>query len=68
MISNPFRGVPKADEKADPRRRRRSMTETELTRLLEVARRRPLAEALTVEEVKGDSHQIWGIDLKRGER
>ena len=41
MISNPFRGVPKADEKADPRRRRRSMTETELTRLLEVARRRP---------------------------
>ena len=58
MISNPFRGVPKADEKADPRRRRRSMTETELTRLLEVARRRPLAEALTVRrgERKGEQY------------
>jgi len=52
MISNPFRGVPKADEKADPRRRRRSMTETELTCLLEVARHRPLAEALTVRKGK----------------
>jgi site-specific recombinase XerC len=52
LISNPFRGVPKADEKADPRRRRRSMTEAELTRLLDVARRRPLAEALTVRRGK----------------
>ncbi len=52
MISNPFRGVPKADEKADPRRRRRSMTEAELTRLLDVARHRPLAEAMTVRRGK----------------
>jgi integrase len=48
LTSNPFKGVPKADEKADPRRRRRSMTEGELTRLLDVARRRPVLEALTV--------------------
>jgi hypothetical protein len=34
LSSNPFKGVPKADEKADPRRRRRSMTEAELVRLL----------------------------------
>ena len=57
MISNPFRGVPKADEKADPRRRRRSMTETELTRLLEVAHRRPMAEALTVRRGKRKGEQ-----------
>ena len=48
LASNPFKGVPKADEKADPRRRRRSMTEAELVRLLDVARRRPLLDALTV--------------------
>jgi hypothetical protein len=39
LSSNPFKGVPKADEKADPRRRRRSMTEAELVKLLDVARR-----------------------------
>lgn len=41
---NPFSKVPKADAKIDRRRQRRSMTETELVRLLEVARWRPLAE------------------------
>ncbi len=48
MASNPFAGVAKANEKADPRRQRRAMTEAELTKLLDVARRRPLLEALTV--------------------
>jgi hypothetical protein len=32
LPSNPFKGVPKADEKSDPRSRRRSMTEAELVR------------------------------------
>jgi len=44
LLSNPFALVPKADEKADPRHRRRAMTEAELARLLRVARWRPLAE------------------------
>jgi integrase len=48
LTSNPFDAVPKANEKADPRRQRRAMTETELVQLLEVARQRPLLEALTV--------------------
>ena len=48
LTSNPFDAVPKANERADPRRRRRAMTEDELTRLLAVARERPLLEALTV--------------------
>ncbi len=41
---NPFSKVPKADAKFDRRRQRRSMTESELRQLLEVARWRPLAE------------------------
>ncbi len=48
LTHNPFDGTPKADEKADPRRQRRAMTEEELTRLLAVARERPFLEALTV--------------------
>lgn len=48
LTSNPFSGVAKANQKADPRRQRRSLTETELVRLLDVARQRPLLDALTV--------------------
>lgn len=48
LSTNPFKGVPKANEAADPKRRRRAMTEDELARLLDVTRRRPLLEALTV--------------------
>ena len=44
MLVNPFSRIPKANEKADPRRQRRAMTEGELVRLIEVARWRPLAE------------------------
>jgi integrase len=48
LTSNPFGAVPKANEKADPRRPRRAMTEPELVKLLTVARERPLFDALTV--------------------
>ena len=48
LAVNPFDAVPKANEKADPRRQRRAMTEAELVKLLAVARERPLLEALTV--------------------
>ena len=44
LVDNPFAVVPKANEKADPRRKRRALTENELCRLLHVARVRPLAE------------------------
>ncbi len=44
LLSNPFASVPRADAKADRRRTRRALTETELRRLLDVAYRRPLAE------------------------
>jgi integrase len=48
LAVNPFDAVPKANEKADPRRQRRAMTEPELVDLLAIARERPLLEALTV--------------------
>jgi integrase len=48
LAGNPFAGIVKANEKADPRRQRRAMTEAELLRLLPIARSRPLREALTV--------------------
>jgi integrase len=44
LITNPFLRLPTADQRVDQRRQRRSMTEVELVKLLEVARRRPLAE------------------------
>ncbi len=53
LISNPFNAVPKADAKSDCRRKRRSLTEVELVRLLDVARRRPLLEASTIRRGKG---------------
>src|SRR5262249_20334541 len=48
LTVNPFDAVPKANEKADPRRQRRAMVEPELVNLLVVARERPLLDALTV--------------------
>ncbi len=48
LIVNPFNGVVKANEKADPRRQRRALTEPELLKVLAVARERPLLDALTV--------------------
>ncbi len=61
LVANPFRGVPKADEKADPRRRRRAMTEDELERLLDVARRRPLLDAMTVHRGKRKGQAVANV-------
>ncbi len=52
LSSNPFVGVPKADEKAGCRRKRRALTEDELHRLLDVARLRPLMDRMTVHRGK----------------
>jgi len=48
LASNPFERVPRADVKIDRRRTRRALTEDELVRLLDVARRRPLLDRMTV--------------------
>ena len=61
LTTNPFKGIAKADEKADRRRQRRAMTEGELTRLLDVARRRPLLEALTVRRGKRKGQAVANV-------
>ena len=48
LVANPFNRMAKANEKMDPRRKRRALTEEELVRLLDVARKRPLLDAMTV--------------------
>jgi len=48
LASNPFEGVHKANEKADPKRQRRALTEDELRKLLKIARTRPMLEAKTI--------------------
>ncbi|GIW97048.1 MAG: integrase [Pirellulaceae bacterium] len=48
LLDNPLATVPKADAKADCRRKRRALTEDELRRLLDAARRRPLHDAMTI--------------------
>lgn len=58
LLASPLVGTPKANEDADPRRKRRAMTEEELARLLDVARRRPLLEALTVRRGKRKGEAI----------
>jgi integrase/transcriptional regulator with XRE-family HTH domain len=68
LMLNPFRGIPKANEAADPRRRRRAMTEDELVRLLEVARRRPLLDALTVHTGKRKGEAFANIRPEVRER
>ncbi len=52
LISNPFDRVAKADEKCDVRRQRRALTEAELVLLLDVARKRPLLDAMTIHRGK----------------
>jgi site-specific recombinase XerC len=52
LLTNPLEKVSKADEDVDRRRTRRALTEEELERLLQVARSRPLAEAMTIRRGK----------------
>jgi len=49
LAGNPVSRVATANERTDPRRQRRSLTESELKRLLDAAQRRPLDDALRVQ-------------------
>ncbi|MEX1027552.1 MAG: site-specific integrase [Candidatus Paceibacterota bacterium] len=48
LLANPFEGMGRRDAQADRRRKARALTEAELGRLLDAARRRPLLDAMTV--------------------
>jgi len=61
LLANPFDHIPKADEKADPRRQRRAMTEEELARLLVIAWQRPLQDAMTVRKGKRKGEQYANV-------
>jgi integrase len=62
LTGNPFAGIGKLNQDTDRRRQRRAMTEDELQRLLDVARRRPLLDALTIR--KGKRKGDAGATLK----
>ncbi|MBX3356725.1 MAG: hypothetical protein KF724_13605, partial [Phycisphaeraceae bacterium] len=57
LASSPLAKVATADDRADRRRTRRALTDDELMRLLDAARRRPLAEALTIQKGKRRGQQ-----------
>lgn len=48
LLDNPVARVPTADVKAEPSRKRRALTEDELTRLLDAAQRRPVIDRMTI--------------------
>jgi len=58
LVTNPLSAATKADERTDRRRERRALTEAELTKLLRVARWRPLAEygRETIRKPMGETH------------
>jgi len=64
LATNPITHVATADDRADQRRTRRALTDDELVRLLDAARRRPLAEALTIQKGKRRGQQ-GGQGLRR---
>jgi len=66
LATNPFTRIGKANEKADRRRQRRAMTEAELLRLLDAARRRPLLEAMTVRRGKDAGKAKANVRLTTG--
>ena len=58
LALNPYRAMPKANEKADRRRQRRAMDEAELVQLLDVTRHRPLADAQLVRRGKRKGQSV----------
>ena len=52
VIVNPFSRMTRRNVALDPKRQRRALSEDEITRLLDAAARRPLAEALTITKGK----------------
>ena len=66
MLSNPFDGVGKIDEKADKRRPARALSVEELERLLDAAERRPMIDALTIR--KGPHKGVLGARVSKERR
>ena len=65
MLGNPLSHVPKANAKADCRRKRRAMTEDELGKFLDAARRRPLIDAMTIRRGPNKGQAIAKLSDRR---
>ena len=64
-LSNPFDGMGKLDERADPKRKARSLTADELDRLLKAATARPLKDARTVRRGEKKGQQAIELTAER---
>jgi integrase len=65
LIVNPFDGMGKLDERADPRRKARALTETELVNLLNAARRRPKEDVLLIRKGPRKGEQCAKVSSER---
>ncbi|QEL17728.1 tyrosine-type recombinase/integrase [Limnoglobus roseus] len=68
LAAHRFAELYKADAKADPRRKRRSLTEEELGRLLAVAATRPLKDAQTIRRGNNRGKAIAKLTAKAVDR
>jgi integrase len=68
LTHNPLARVPKANQEADRRRVRRAMTGEELAKLLDVARTRPVQDALRVRQGprKGEAYRTLRPEVRAG--
>ena len=65
LLVNPFEGMGKLDEQADRRRKARALTEAELIRLLDTAKRRPVEEAMIVRRGPKKGEPIAKLSAER---
>ena len=65
FLHNPFEGMGKLDEKADPKRKARAMTDDELERLLGAARQRPLDDALMIRKGPNKGEKLARVSDER---
>jgi len=63
LPANPLACLPKVEE-AEPSRKRRPLTQDEITRLLEAAQERPLRDALTIRRGKNRGRQLAKVSEK----
>jgi len=67
MSASPLAGLPKIEE-VEPSRRRRPLTEEEITRLLKAAQERPLRDAMTIRRGKNKGKPLAKVSDKERRR
>ena len=67
LAAHPLAGLPKAEE-AEPARKRRPLTEDEISRLLKAAQERPLRDALTIRRGKNKGKLLAKVSASERRR